>query len=51
MYRALPARKSKEKIKDGMLLGVQPMGRGSVIYLVDDPYLPQFLGKRQAAVQ
>jgi len=34
--------KSKEKIKDGMLIGVQPMGRGSVIYLVDDPIFRSF---------
>lgn len=34
--------KSKEKIKDGMLLGVQPMGRGSVIYMVDDPIFRSF---------
>jgi hypothetical protein len=34
--------KSKEKIKDGMLLGVQKMGRGSVIYMVDDPLFRSF---------
>jgi len=34
--------KSKEKIKDGMLLGVQPMGRGTVIYMVDDPIFRSF---------
>ena len=34
--------KSKEKIKDGMLLGVQPLGRGSVIYMVDDPIFRSF---------
>ncbi len=33
---------SKKKIKDGMLLGVQPMGRGSVIYMVDDPLFRSF---------
>jgi len=34
--------KSKEKINDGMLLGVQPMGRGTVIYMVDDPVFRSF---------
>ena len=34
--------KSKDKIKDGMLVGVQPMGRGSVVYLVDDPIFRAF---------
>ncbi|ASU32509.1 M14 metallopeptidase family protein [Mucilaginibacter xinganensis] len=34
--------KSKEKIKDGLLLGVQSMGRGSVIYMVDDPIFRTF---------
>ena len=34
--------KSKEKIKDGMLLGVQSVGRGSVIYMVDDPIFRSF---------
>jgi hypothetical protein len=34
--------KGKEKIKDGLLLGVQPMGRGSVIYMVDDPLFRSF---------
>ena len=34
--------KSKEKIKDGLLLGVQPMGRGNVIYMVDDPIFRSF---------
>jgi len=34
--------KSKVKIKDGLLLGVQPMGRGSVIYMVDDPLFRSF---------
>ncbi|MDB5031010.1 M14 metallopeptidase family protein [Mucilaginibacter sp.] len=34
--------KSKEKIKDGLLLGVQSMGRGSVVYLVDDPLFRSF---------
>jgi hypothetical protein len=34
--------KSKEKIKNGLLLGVQPIGRGSVIYMVDDPLFRSF---------
>ncbi len=34
--------KSKEKLKDGMLLGVQSVGRGSVVYLVDDPLFRSF---------
>lgn len=34
--------KSKEKIKDGLLLGVQPIGRGSVVYMVDDPIFRNF---------
>ncbi len=34
--------KSKEKIKDGLLLGVQSLGKGNVIYLVDDPLFRSF---------
>ncbi len=34
--------KSKAKIADGMLLGVQPIGRGSVVYMVDDPLFREF---------
>ncbi|WP_259069165.1 M14 family metallopeptidase [Mucilaginibacter sp. X4EP1] len=34
--------KSKDKIKDGLLLGVQPLGRGTVVYLVDDPLFRSF---------
>lgn len=34
--------KSKNKIKDGLLLGVQAIGRGSVIYMVDDPLFRSF---------
>jgi hypothetical protein len=34
--------KSKQKIKDGLLLGVQSYGRGSVIYMVDDPLFRSF---------
>jgi hypothetical protein len=34
--------KSKNKIKDGLLLGVQSMGRGTVIYMVDDPVFRSF---------
>jgi hypothetical protein len=34
--------KSREKIQDGLLIGVQPMGKGNVIYLVDDPIFRSF---------
>jgi len=34
--------KSKDKIKDGMLIGVQPLGRGNVVYFVDDPIFRSF---------
>ena len=34
--------KSKDKIKDGLLLGVQSLGRGTVIYMVDDPVFRSF---------
>ncbi len=34
--------KSKDKIKDGLLFGVQSLGRGSVVYLVDDPLFRSF---------
>ncbi len=34
--------KSREKIQDGLLIGVQPIGRGDVIYLVDDPIFRSF---------
>jgi hypothetical protein len=34
--------KSKAKINDGLLLGVQSMGRGTVIYMVDDPIFRSF---------
>ena len=34
--------KSKNKIKDGLILGVQSMGRGSVVYMVDDPLFRSF---------
>ena len=34
--------KSKAKIKDGLLLGVQPLGRGIVVYMVDDPIFRSF---------
>ncbi|RWY52470.1 M14 metallopeptidase family protein [Mucilaginibacter gilvus] len=33
---------SKQKIANGMLLGVQSMGRGSVIYMADDPLFRSF---------
>jgi len=34
--------KSKDKIKDGMLLGVQSYGRGTIVYMVDDPLFRSF---------
>lgn len=34
--------KAKAKITDGLLLGVQSMGRGSVVYFVDDPLFRSF---------
>ncbi|MFD2144533.1 zinc carboxypeptidase [Mucilaginibacter antarcticus] len=33
---------SKQRLKNGMLLGVQSIGRGSVVYLVDDPLFRSF---------
>ncbi len=32
----------REKLRDGLLFGVQPMGRGSVIYLADNPLFRSF---------
>jgi len=34
--------KAKEKLKDGLIFGVQEMGRGEVIYLADDPLFRSF---------
>lgn len=34
--------KLKPKIKDGLVFGVQEMGRGSVVYLADDPLFRHF---------
>jgi hypothetical protein len=34
--------KLKDKLKDGLLFGVQDMGRGEVIYLADDPLFRSF---------
>lgn len=34
--------KSKDKIKNGLLLGVQKSGKGSIIYLVDNPLFRNF---------
>jgi hypothetical protein len=34
--------KLKDKLKDGLLFGVQDLGRGNVIYLVDDPLFRSF---------
>lgn len=33
---------SKQKINNGMLIGVQSIGRGSVVYLADDPLFRSF---------
>jgi hypothetical protein len=34
--------KSKAKIQDGLLLGTQSLGRGTVVYMVDDPIFRSF---------
>lgn len=34
--------KSKQKLKDGLLFGTQEMGRGSVVYLADNPLFRSF---------
>lgn len=34
--------RTKEKLKDGIILGVQELGRGQVIYFVDDPIFRGF---------
>jgi hypothetical protein len=34
--------KTKEAITNGMLLGVEPIGRGSVVYMADDPLFRSF---------
>ena len=34
--------KAKEKIKNGLLIGVEDIGRGTVVYLVDDPIFRSF---------
>ncbi len=34
--------KVKSRLKDGLVFGVQPMGRGSVVYLADDPLFRLF---------
>jgi len=34
--------KAKEKLKDGLIFGVQEMGRGEVVYLADDPLFRSF---------
>lgn len=34
--------KAKDKLKDGLVFGVQEMGRGEVIYLADDPLFRSF---------
>jgi len=34
--------KTKQRLKDGLLFGVQDMGRGSIIYLTDNPIFRSF---------
>jgi hypothetical protein len=34
--------RAKEKLKDGLIFGVQEMGRGEVIYMADDPLFRSF---------
>ena len=34
--------KAKEKLKDGLVFGVQDMGRGKIVYLADDPLFRSF---------
>jgi len=34
--------KAKEKLKDGLVFGVQEMGRGEIIYMADDPLFRSF---------
>jgi hypothetical protein len=34
--------KAKEKIKDGLVFGVQDMGRGAIVYMADDPLFRSF---------
>lgn len=34
--------KAKEKLKDGLIFGVQEIGRGEVIYMADDPLFRSF---------
>lgn len=34
--------KTKEKIKDGTVIGVQPLGNGSVVFFADDPIFRSF---------
>ena len=34
--------KLKEKLKDGLLFGVQDMGNGSIVYFIDNPIFRSF---------
>jgi hypothetical protein len=34
--------KAKERLKDGVVLGVQEIGRGTVVYFADDPIFRGF---------
>ncbi|MBN9385406.1 MAG: zinc carboxypeptidase [Chitinophagaceae bacterium] len=35
-------KKAKEKLKDGLIFGVQEMGRGEIVYMADDPLFRSF---------
>lgn len=34
--------KAKEKLKDGLIFGVEDMGRGAIVYMADDPLFRSF---------
>ena len=34
--------KAREKIKDGVIFGVQDIGRGKIVYMADDPLFRSF---------
>ena len=34
--------KTKQLLQDGLLLGVYPMGKGSIVYMADDPIFRSF---------
>src|SRR5260221_6954572 len=43
--RGFTGNKAKEKLKDGLVFGVQEMGRGKILYLADDAWLRSFWGR------